>query len=90
MEKITNIDDLIYQYYQKHPDGHFFDYDTLKWFGECRSRMRLLKGTCLITNYRGEQVECYIVSKFSAKYPGGGRTTYAYFDINTLDDVIAH
>jgi len=90
MEKIANIDDLIYQYYKKNPNGHFFDYDTLKWFGESRSRMRLLKGTTFITKWNGEKVECYIISKYSAKYPGGGRTTYAYFDVNTLEDVPAH
>lgn len=82
------VNELIYNYYSKHPNGHYFDYDTLKFFGECRSKMRVLKGTTIITNCLGEKHECYVLSKYSKNYPGGGRTTYAYFDINTFDDII--
>lgn len=85
--EIKNIDDLIREYYIKQPNGHYFDRDTLKFFGERRSDMRLLKGTVKVTNIRGEEHEAYCISRLQRNYPGGPRRTYAYFDVNTLDDI---
>lgn len=81
------INELIREYYRKQPNGHFFDYDTLKFFGESRSTMNVLKGTWIITDSVDEKHECYQISKLSKKYPGGPRRTYAYFDIETMDDI---
>ena len=75
------------EYERTHPDGHYFDRDTLKWFGESLSTMRVLKGTVEITDCLGVTHTCYMISKLSRNYPGGARRTYAYFDINTFDDV---
>ena len=85
---MRNIDDLIGAYYQKNPNGHYFDSDTLKFFGERRSDMRLLKGTVKVKDVCGEEHEAYCISRLQRKYPGGPRRTYAYFDIETLDDII--
>ena len=85
---IKDINGLISEYYKKNPDGHFFDPDTLKFFGETVSTMRLLKGTSKITDICGEEHEVYTISRLQRKYPGGARRTYAYFDVETLDDVI--
>lgn len=84
---IRDIYDLRNAYYDKHPDGHYFDHDTLKFFGETLSSMRLLKGTSIITDTLGEKHECYVISKLQRKHPCGPRRTYGYFDVNTLDDV---
>ena len=81
------INELIYQYYKHNPNGHFFDHDTLKYFGESRSTMRVLKGTATITDYSGNTHECYMISRLQKKYPGGPRRTYAYFDTTTFDDI---
>lgn len=75
-------------YYQKHPNGHYFDRDTLKFFGETLSTMRLLKGTAKIKDISGEQHECYVLSSLQRKHPGGPRRKYTYFDIHTLEDII--
>ena len=85
---INDIYALRYAYYRKHPDGHWFDADTLKYFGERLSDMRLLKGTSTITDVCGEAHEVYTVSRLQRKYPGGARRTYAHFDTTTLEDVI--
>ncbi len=75
--------------YRKHqPEGHYFDPDTLKWFGESMSTMRVLRGTVKVTDYSGAEHECYTLSKLSRKYPGGSRRTYAYFDTTTFDDIL--
>lgn len=75
-------------YYEKHPDGHFFDHDTLKFFGESMSTMRLLKGTVKIKDICEEEHECYVLSRLQRRHPMGPRRSYAYFDVATLDDVI--
>lgn len=43
--KVYSVYGLIGEYQRMHPNGHFFDRDTLKFFGETVSSMRLLKGT---------------------------------------------
>lgn len=75
-------------YYEKHPNGHYFDRDTLKFFGESFSTMRLLKGTVKIKDISGDEHECYVLSSLQRKYPGGPRRKYTYFDIHTLDYII--
>lgn len=76
------------EYYKHNPDGHFFDYETLKFFGESLSNMNVLKNTAIITDCMGEKHTCYILSKYSRNYPGGGRRTYAHFDVETFEYII--
>ena len=85
---IKNVDQLINEYYNKHPDGHFFDHDTLKFFGETVSSMRLLKETTQVKDISGDEHEAYVLSRLQRNHPGGARRTYAYFDVETLDDVV--
>ncbi len=87
-DRPNNVYGLISRYYDKHPDGHYFDRETLKFFGESVSTMRLLKGTVKITDVSGDQHECYVLSKLQKSHPMGPRRTYAYFDVNTLEDVV--
>ena len=82
------INELIKAYYEKNPDGHYFDKDTLHFFGERISDMYVLKNTAKIKDVSGEEHECYIVSRLQRNYPGGARRTYAYFDVDTLNDII--
>lgn len=86
--EIKDIYDLRNAYLRTHPNGHWFDSNTLAFFGESLSTMYLLKGTYRVKDCLGVEHSCYKVSKLSRKYPGGPRRTYAYFDINTFDDVI--
>lgn len=74
-------------YLEKHPNGHYFDYDTLKFFGESISTMSVLKNTCDITDCMGKKHTCYVLSKLSKNYPTGKKRTYGFFDVDTLDDV---
>lgn len=84
-KKITSVYTLKSAYEAKHPDGHYFDNDTLKYFGERLSEMRVLKDTIEITDECGNKHTCYVLSKFSRKYPTGARRTYDYFDVDTFD-----
>ena len=85
--EIKNIDQLISEYYRMHPNGHYFDKETLKFFGERKSDMRLLKDTVHVKSYSGEH-ECYMISKLQRNHPMGARRTYAFFDVETLEDII--
>ena len=82
--EIRNIDQLIREYYRKHPTWHYFDRETLKWFGERISDMRLLKDKAVITADDGTKHTCYVVSKLQRKHPKGPRRVYTYFDVDTL------
>ena len=83
-----NIDEFIRAYYKKNPEGHYFDPETLKFFGERLSDMRLLKKTAKVKDIRGVEHEAYVISRLQRNYPGGPQRTYAYFDVNTLENII--
>ena len=85
---VESVYGLISAYQSKHPNYHFFDHDTLKFFGERISEMRLLKNKETVTDFLGEKHECYVLSSLQRKAPNGPRRKYSYFDVETLDYVI--
>lgn len=85
---IRTVEDLKEAYYEKHPDYHFFDPGTLKFFGERLSEMRMLKKTERVKDILGEEHLCYVVSSIQHKHPVHPHTrVYHYFDVETLDTV---
>lgn len=78
---------LVDIYQGKHPGGHFFDKDTLKFFGERLSDMRILSETETVKDCLGETHECYVLSRLQRKHPCGPRRTYAYFDMETFEHI---
>ena len=78
---------LIERYRRTHPYGHFFDHDTLKFFGERISEMRVLKNTVEITDIVGEKHTCYVLSSLQRKHPVRPVRSYHYFDVDTYDDI---
>ncbi len=79
---------LILNYQEANPEGHFFDKDTLKFFRERESEMRVLCKVALVTDFHGEEHECYVLSSLQRNYPGGARRSYAYFDMHTFEHII--
>ena len=72
-------------------ENHFFDHDTLKFFGERLSEMRLLKDTVEITDVCGEKHTCYVISATRRKNVFKSCKPYAYhhyFDTTTFQHVI--
>lgn len=47
IREINDVYDLRAAYYEKHPNGHFFDGDTLKFFGE-----RFSESACLRERFK--------------------------------------
>ena len=73
-------------YLEKHPDSHFFDRKTLKFFGERMSDMHLRKDVT-VTDYLGNKHKCYVLSKYQRNASISPRYSIHYFDMETLDEV---
>lgn len=73
------------RYLESNPDGHFFDKETLKFFGERWSDMKVSKDLVDIKDYRGNVHTCYELVSKQRNAPGGTRTAYHYFDKDTFD-----
>lgn len=86
---IESMRDLVEEYKIRHPKSHFFDWDALKFFGERRSDMRLLKTRKKVTTAAGNTYLCYVVSSKQRKAPGGPKRVYHYFDMETLRQICA-
>lgn len=82
------VETLKREYERNHPQGHFFDRETLRWFGERFSEMRVLKAKALIKDYYGEEHLCYILSSVQRPPWGKPFRKYHYFDVETFDDII--
>lgn len=70
---------------------HFFDPDTLKFFGERESEMKVLKDIVIITDIMGEKHDCYCLSVVRHKNAFGPCKPYRfyhYFDTTTFQHVI--
>lgn len=89
-QKTISVSTLQYEHERKHPNSHFFDRDTLKFFGERISDMRVLKGTVKVTSVSGDVHTCYMLSSLQRKAPGGPKRTYHYFDTETFDHIITN
>lgn len=74
---------FIDKYYENNPEGHYFDHDTLKFFGNRLSEMRVLKKTEMI---KGE--ECYCISMVERPPFGKPRRKYVYFTVDKFKPII--
>jgi len=83
-----NVYSLIDRHKSMNPDSTFFSHDTLKFFGERISDMNILKDTVKITDYCGEEHECYVLSTLQRKHPLGKRRAHYYFDTTSYERII--
>ncbi len=86
--EIKSVNGLIREHERMHPNSYFFDKESLKFFGERISEMRLLKDRARIKSYSGDVHTCYILSALQRKHPSGPRRAYHYFDTETLDRIL--
>lgn len=73
-------------YQTKKPDGHFFDKETLKFFGESLSQMKVEKGPFEHTDYRGVKHQCYRLTTKQLDWNGNPKKEVFLFDIETMQD----
>jgi len=80
--------DLKEEYLRHNPGGHFFDSDTLSFFGETMSRMHVYKDPCWVTDISGQKRKCWCLRSYQAKKPSKNKNVYHYFDCETFEHVI--
>lgn len=80
------LSQLINEY--KKRNNHYFDKDTLKYWGERLSDMKILKDTVIKKDLQGKEHECIVLSKISKDFYGKPYRNYDYFDIVTLNRII--
>lgn len=66
----------------------YFKKETLKFWGERLSDMRILENTVVKTDFQGNIHECIVLSKISKDFYGKKYRNYDYFDIDTLNRII--
>lgn len=84
-----NVDDLIEDYYEQNPEGHYFDEETLSFFGEKKSEMEVNSNIWIVDPYdNGNTHECYKLTSIQRNAPKGvNKFKERYFDVNDLSIV---
>lgn len=72
-------------YREKKPEGHFFDKETLKYFGESLSKMKVDNGLFEHIDYRGEKHQCYKLTTTQI-WDGKPMKAVFLFDKDTMED----
>lgn len=80
--------ELKYRHNERYPWSHYFDSDTLKFFGERLSSMRVLAKTEIVKDSYGKEHEAYCLSSLQRAWPSGPKRHYAYFDVKTFEHII--
>ncbi len=79
---------LIEEYYENNPDGHFFDEETLGFFGERVDEMRVEDETEIVEAWDGKEHECYVLVTYQHNAPSFCPAfAYHYFDVNNFERV---
>lgn len=73
------------KYYSHNPEGHYFDKETLRFFGESMKNMKVAKELVKINDYHGEEHFCYALSALQKNHPDGEKWITHYFDNQTFD-----
>lgn len=80
------VDELIMSYQRTHPQGHYFDDDTLRFFGERKSEMRIV-GEVEHEDNDGNLVRGYMLKTIQHNHPLGTKPHYVFFDAEKFDPV---
>lgn len=83
-----NVEGLKHRHLERHPKSHFFDEETLEFFGEDIEEMIVLPGIVEMQDCMHEDHSCYVLSSLQRKHPMGARRVYHYFDTRTFEHVI--
>ena len=73
------------KYKEHNPDGHYFDEQTLRFFGESMADMKVAKELETVKDYRGNEHQCYVLTSYQRNHPDGARWATHYFDSQTFD-----
>ena len=77
-----------YHDYQWLQGDHYFDEDTLNFFGEQMSDFKILENKIVVKDFNDKKHTCFVLSKVSQDFTGRYFRNYDYFDVNTLERII--
>ena len=81
---------LIERYREHNPGGHFFDKETLAFFGESVREMRVLDDTKIVKDSAGDEHECYVLVSHQRNAPPlCPAFARHYFDTSNSENVIS-
>ena len=88
--KLSSVDRLV-RLYSQIRGGHFFDTQTLEYFGESLRTMAVQPELVECTGYNGSVVTCYVLETLQHIPMRDGTTKpqicRVFFDVQTLDDI---
>lgn len=67
-------------------NNYFFSQNTLKFFGERISEIRILKKTVMVKDYAGKEHETYCLGTYQHNAPILGRRHF-YFETETFENI---
>lgn len=80
--------DFIRLYESKRPDDHYFEKETLEFFGETIKDMEVLPETKEMKDARGETHTCYVLKRHQFNFLSEKHLmAYTYFDVDTLEPI---
>lgn len=83
--KTISVKKLIEEYKLRHPDSPYFDRDTLEFWGEKISDMRVLEGLTKCIDNSGKIHLCYTLSSLQRNYSSSPKIKCTLFDSETFD-----
>lgn len=87
VKTISTVAELVSEYRRHNPKGHFFDPDTLAFFGEKISKMQYM-GLTVIPDVYERNRRCHKIWSEENDSVLGTRWKLHYFDALTFDHVI--
>lgn len=84
------VQELIRNYKTNYPEGHYFDPDTMKFFGERLSEMSVLKSKEKVFDYNGDEHLCFVLNCIQRPPYGKPFRKYHYFDVESFDPIIPY
>lgn len=86
----SDIDDVYAlkdKYRRLQPSGHFFDVETLRWFGERLSESSVDRFLETFTDSLGDEHTCYVYRSYQHNAPAGMKRHVSYLDTSTMEQV---
>lgn len=79
------VRELIKEYKRTHEDEHFFDTNTLNYWGEKINKMRISSEIKNVKDFDGTIRQCYMISVNQDKAPTQPFKVRHYFEVSTFD-----
>lgn len=87
-EYSKNFYKFLEDFKKENPESYFFSKDTLHFFGESLTDMKILPNIQNIKSSSGEAVECFVLSKKSKNWNNKRIQNDAYFSTENLKRII--